>query len=99
VVLCEDPDAAPAGSPDNYGPGTRLVALTHQGAPFYLLKNNVELTAGQIADAGKTIAEGDYRASEFAGACWSPEGRTLFVNIQTPGITFAITGPWERGPL
>jgi uncharacterized protein len=99
VVLCEDPDAAPSGSPDTYGPGTRLVALTRQGAPFYLLKNNVELTAGQIADAGKTIGEGDYRASEFAGACWSPEGRTLFVNIQTPGITFAITGPWERGPL
>jgi len=21
------------------------------------------------------------------------------VNIQTPGITFAITGPWEKGPL
>ena len=25
--------------------------------------------------------------------------RSLFVNIQTPGITFAITGPWERGLL
>jgi len=24
---------------------------------------------------------------------------TLFVNIQTPGITFAITGPWGSGPL
>jgi secreted PhoX family phosphatase len=34
--------------------------------------------------------------SEFAGACFAPDGRTLFVNAQTPGITFAITGPWNR---
>ncbi|HEV8695149.1 MAG TPA: alkaline phosphatase PhoX [Lysobacter sp.] len=99
VVLCEDPDAAPSTSPDAYGPGTRLVGLSRAGEPFYLLKNNVELTASQIAGAGKTIAEGDYRDSEFAGACWSPDGRTLFVNIQTPGITFAITGPWLNGSL
>ncbi|MBD2062733.1 PhoX family protein [Funiculus sociatus GB2-A5] len=34
---------------------------------------------------------------EFAGACFSPDGQTMFVNIQTPGITFAIWGPWARG--
>ncbi|HEY9905453.1 MAG TPA: alkaline phosphatase PhoX [Candidatus Sericytochromatia bacterium] len=33
--------------------------------------------------------------SEFAGACFSPSGQTMFVNIQTPGITFAIWGPWR----
>lgn len=33
--------------------------------------------------------------SEFCGACFSPDGKTLFVNIQTPGVTFAITGPWR----
>jgi len=32
--------------------------------------------------------------SEFAGVCVSPDGATVFLNIQTPGITFAITGPW-----
>lgn len=34
--------------------------------------------------------------SEFAGACFSPDGQTMFVNIQSPGITFAIWGPWKR---
>ncbi|MDP8963139.1 MAG: PhoX family protein [Cyanobacteriota bacterium] len=33
--------------------------------------------------------------SEFAGACFSPSGQTMFVNIQSPGITFAIWGPWR----
>ncbi len=32
---------------------------------------------------------------EFCGACFSPDGSTLFINIQRPGITFAITGPWK----
>ncbi len=32
--------------------------------------------------------------SEFAGVCFSPDGQTMFVNMQTPGITFAIWGPW-----
>lgn len=32
---------------------------------------------------------------EFAGATFSPDGHTLFVNIQAGrGITFAIWGPW-----
>lgn len=34
---------------------------------------------------------------EFAGATFSPDGETLFVNIQASrGITFAIWGPWHR---
>jgi hypothetical protein len=36
---------------------------------------------------------------EFAGATWSPDGKWLFVNIQRPAATYAITGPWGRGPL
>ncbi|MEQ8882249.1 MAG: DUF839 domain-containing protein, partial [Cyclobacteriaceae bacterium] len=34
--------------------------------------------------------------SEFAGACFSPSGETLFVNIQGPGLTLAIQGPWKK---
>ena len=32
--------------------------------------------------------------SEFAGACFSPDGSTMFVNIQGAGAILAITGPW-----
>jgi len=42
---------------------------------------------------------GDFRGSEFAGATYSPDGKWLFVNVQSPGITFAITGPWRNGAL
>lgn len=35
------------------------------------------------------------KKGEFCGACFSPDGTTLFVNIQQPGFTLAITGPWQ----
>lgn len=34
--------------------------------------------------------------TELAGASFSPDGRTLFVNAYAPGQTLAITGPWDR---
>ncbi len=40
------------------------------------------------------IADNAYSRSELAGACFSPDGSILFVNIQYPGTTVAITGPW-----
>ena len=39
----------------------------------------------------------DRSGDEFAGSTFSPDGHTLFVNIQaSAGMTFAIWGPWER---
>lgn len=46
---------------------------------------------GQIYTLGHNVGS----ASEFAGACFSPSGKTFFVNIQGLGHTLAITGPWE----
>ncbi len=40
------------------------------------------------------LADNAYSTSELAGACFSPDGSILFVNIQYPGMTVAITGPW-----
>ncbi len=43
-------------------------------------------------------------STELAGACFSPHGNILFVNIygdggSGSGMTCAITGPWASGPL
>jgi secreted PhoX family phosphatase len=32
--------------------------------------------------------------TEWAGACFSPDGKWLFVNLYRPAKTVAITGPW-----
>jgi secreted PhoX family phosphatase len=40
------------------------------------------------------LADNVYSDSELAGACFSPDGSILFVNIQHPGTTLAIAGPW-----
>lgn len=52
-----------------------------------------------ITPEGKvyTIARNVFRENaELAGACFSPDGSTLFINIYWPGFTLAITGPWNR---
>jgi secreted PhoX family phosphatase len=61
-----------------------------------LAKNNTSLMRKRCA-AGKSVEHaGD---SEFCGACFDPAGKYLFVNAQEPGISYAISGPWQRGPL
>jgi secreted PhoX family phosphatase len=95
VVLCEDGGA----SVDGFGTGARLLGLSDAGEAYIFCKNNLQLSAGDVAAAGKTVPAGDYRGFEFAGACFDPDGQVLFANIQTPGISFAITGPWRSGNL
>jgi secreted PhoX family phosphatase len=34
--------------------------------------------------------------SELTGATFSPDGTTLFVNLQKTGLTVAVTGPWQK---
>jgi hypothetical protein len=75
--------------------GTRLVGLTLDGGTFTFAVNDIAL-ARSLNDR---VPAGNYRGMEWAGVCYSPDGRWLFANIQTPGVTFAITGPWGAGPL
>ncbi|TKK87152.1 DUF839 domain-containing protein [Herbidospora galbida] len=56
------------------------------GGPTYAIARN-QLQIG--------TSNGNPTYSEFTGPTFSPDGKVLFVNIQTPGITLAITGPWQ----
>ncbi len=47
---------------------------------------------GQVIRFGTNLIS----TSEFAGSTFSPDGTTLFVNIQGDGLTLAITGPWDQ---
>ncbi|MEM6829418.1 MAG: alkaline phosphatase PhoX [Bacteroidota bacterium] len=47
---------------------------------------------GKIYNIARNIGS----QSEMAGVCFSPSGKTLFVNVQKDGLTFAITGPWDK---
>ena len=68
------------GSDDNY-----LRALRPDGELWSLAWNRL-----------RTRSSGDRTDDEFAGSTFSPDGHTLFVNIQaSKGMTFAIWGPWE----
>ncbi|MBD1382520.1 alkaline phosphatase PhoX [Metabacillus arenae] len=42
------------------------------------------------------FAENKLNDSELAGPTFSTDGKTFFVNIQSPGITYAIWGPFAR---
>ena len=33
--------------------------------------------------------------TELAGACFAPDGSTMFVNLYSPAMTLAISGPWR----
>lgn len=96
ILLCEDGGAI-TDSAGNVEIGARLLGIDPWGSLFPFAENNVRLD--QPIDGKPRIATGDYRGAEFAGATFAPCGRWLFVNIQTPGITFAITGPFFLGPL
>jgi len=46
---------------------------------------------GEIYDIARNA---ETQGAEFCGACFSPDGSVMFVNVQEPGYTFAIEGPW-----
>ncbi len=94
ILVCED----------RSGPLSRLVGLNQIGDVFDFAHNNINLSASDIAIAdahfpgvADAIEPGSYTGSEWCGATF--HDRWLFANLQSPGITFAITGPWNQGIL
>jgi hypothetical protein len=68
------------------GVGASHVLSSVPGGPTYAIARN-QINIG-------TAAAPEY--SEFTGPAFSADGKVLFVNIQTPGLTLAITGPWSK---
>lgn len=106
TMLFESPGADVLDNPDNIAWSPRggillcddgsetpqkLRGLTLRGKIFPFAENQIVLN-GEVNGIS-----GDFRNKEWAGASFHNEW--LFVNIQTPGVTFAITGPWDNGAL
>lgn len=106
-LIFESPGAPTLNMPDNLtlSPRGGLVlcedgtmtpavhGLTRDGRIFRFARNNIKI------DQPRNGLTGDFSQREFAGATYSPDGKWLFFNAQTPGITFAVTGPWADGGL
>jgi len=106
-LVFESPGAPVLNMPDNLtlsprgglvlcedGTATPCVhGLTRDGRIFRFARNNVKI------DTPRNGLTGDFSQREFAGATYSPDGKWLFFNAQTPGITFAVTGSWADGGL
>jgi prolyl oligopeptidase len=76
------------GVPGFEQPVQRLFGLTREAGLFELARNNMVMN-GQLPGL-----KGDFRGAEWAGACFSPNGRTLFANVYPPGFSVAISGPF-----
>ncbi len=103
TLLFESPGTELLDSPDNItvSPRGGIVICEDGGGEPYLRGLTPD---GTIFDFARNTANG----SEFAGACFSPDGHTLFVNVQgsrrraphmVRGYTMAVWGPWEIGAL
>jgi len=97
ILLFESTSPEVLDSPDNIcvSPRGGLVLCEDGDADQYVRGLTQR---GDIFDFALNLVPG-FEDKEFAGATFSPDGETLFVNIQTPGLSFAIWGPWEEGAL
>jgi uncharacterized protein len=103
TMLFESPDRNLLDMPDNICmmPKSRLLVICEDSdyvspEPGSTPENFVRILTpdGRIADLAKNVSA--ILRSEFAGATFSPDGKTLFVNLQLLGVTFAIWGDWDR---
>ena len=90
--VCLSPRGGLAICEDNSG-NPAMHGLLRDGRIFRFARNAIRLAGERNGLAG------DFTTGEFAGVTFSPDGQWLFFNIQRPGITFAVTGPWADGGL
>ncbi|HEY0658169.1 MAG TPA: alkaline phosphatase PhoX [Pyrinomonadaceae bacterium] len=102
TLLFESPDRAVLDMPDNicFKPKSHLMFVCEDSD--YVGEGGTRdnymriLTpSGKIADFAKNITP-SLEGTEFAGSTFSKDGKTLFVNLQAVGATFAIWGDWEK---
>lgn len=102
TLLFESPSREVLDMPDNIclKPKSNLLFICEDsdyigqgGTPDNFLR--ILTPDGRIADFAKNITP-KYISSEFAGSTFSKDGKTLFVNLQTVGATFAIWGDWDK---
>jgi uncharacterized protein len=89
VVLAEDGDGEDIDGGDNW-----LRVLTPSGGIANLARVIAPLDL-HYWDPDDFPQPGPVGASELAGACFTGDGRHLFINVQYPGLTCVITGPWH----
>lgn len=90
-LFAESPGPSVLDMPDNIymAPwGDLLVAEDGSGEQFI----RGITPGGRVYD----LARNAKSSGEFAGICASPDGNTLFVNMQVEGLTIAITGPFPE---
>jgi uncharacterized protein len=93
-LLYESPGRDVLDFPDNVTTSPRgTIVLCEDNTDFNYLRGLSR--GGQLFDIARNEIAGR-TGDEFAGSTFSPDGRTLFVNIQAgAGMTFAIWGPWH----
>ncbi len=70
-----------------------LFGLTGQGQLFRFCQVNPGVSGSY---AGFRLSR-SLLLSEWAGVSFSPDGQWLFCNLYDPGLSLAITGPWQDG--
>jgi uncharacterized protein len=90
-LFYEGNDAREMEYPDN-------ICMTPWGDLWYAEDGSGQDRLMGITPEGKVypFAANRQSGSELCGPTFSPDGNTLFVNIQDPGQTFAIWGPFQR---
>ena len=83
-----DPSVLERADNITFSPWGDLVVCEDENKPPHLVGVTME---GELY----RIARNATSNSEFAGAVFSIDGSTLFVNLQAHGWTLAITGPWK----